>query len=276
LVLKVVIGALIVTVAGLTVKLAMTKPTVQTNVAETTTIPPTTVTLAQTTTSTTKLSDSTCLDINKYAIPKQADTADIKIIQKALGVTPIGGNCGPKTQSALGDFRNQYAMSYGASCILNQEVVVVFNDKYCSHLTDRSQWINETPLAEKALRTFYNLATSKNYSEAQKYFWDSNSNPSWSDWVSRTNQGGEKDVMKFICQDAIGESNIKEIVKTEQLAPNTYKFTYRVISKDGTVGVFGLCCGMTPEPGVDYSLTMIIVRKINNQFLVSDGIDFRP
>ncbi|MFZ2414417.1 MAG: hypothetical protein WAW33_00190 [Minisyncoccia bacterium] len=301
LVLKVVIGALIVAVAGLAVKLAMIKPTVQTNVAETTTIPPTTVTLAQTTTSTTKLSDSTCLDINKYAIPKQADTADIKIIQKALGVTPIGGNCGPKTQSALGDFINNYGYNYGnygigsTVCLLSQEVVIAFNEKYCGQVTNKSTWVNEIVMAEQSLRNFFDLAAAKNYTEAQKYFWTSSSNATWLRWKSTAINNGYKglldpDLLKYMYEVYIGTPpcqtdrcwpntnayNIKEITKSEQTSPNTYVFTIRLIATDGSgvLDSFGVT-DVPHEPGRDYTQTKITVRKIGTQFLVTDGFFWR-
>lgn len=302
LVLKIVIGVLIVTVAGLAVKLATIDHKIKTNLTETTTTlhvgdyieanVETTeignyahdinVIAAPTTTPPTTLSDSTCLDINKYSIPKLADSADIKIIQKALGVTPIGGNCGPKTQKVLDNFRNNHGMNYGGNvCILSQEFILAFNNKYCNEPIDKTTWINETPAAEQALRAFLNLAAAKNYTEAQKYFWINNSNATWLSWKANASSAGLKDlseigILKYMCEDFTGmATNIKEILKSEQTASNTYKFTIRLADKDGNTMRFAPpCCG-NDEPGVDYTLVDITVRKIGTQFLVTDGFYYR-
>lgn len=147
-----------------------------------------------------------------------------------------------------------------------------------SSVSDREN--NSSTLAEKTLTNFFDLLVNNNYTEAVKIFAPP-TNTGGYDWegldafTELSNRNNKAKVLEDYC-NAVGTCLKVKIIETKENSKDHYTFTVNFIESDGSVYVFGPCCGMTEEEMPSTDEFKYDVKKIDGSFKVTTVPLYRP
>jgi len=130
-------------------------------------------------------------------------------------------------------------------------------------------------LAKEALTSYFSLLNGKQYSEAIEYhgsgykvLQDWNPNIAISDHVALIKNGCEVNGLQCL--------KIKSVINQQQVSSGEFKFTVQFANSDGTLFERGPCCGLTEEQMPTTTSLEYVVKKVNNNFLVTTGPVYIP
>jgi len=134
---------------------------------------------------------------------------------------------------------------------------------------------NDLRAAKKTLFTYFTLLNEKKYSEATQYH--GSGYDYLQEWNPDVNKSNYAQLLERGCtRNGLHCLKISTVLEEKITSPTEFSFKVQFFDDDGTIFKRGPCCGATEEQTpTEYSFDFI-VKKINNNYLITSQPVYTP